>query len=73
MKRNTIVKMLAAEIVDSHDGQYSNSDLQRASNALRLLEEFGIVKPKHKVSITRLDIEAMPYEDFVEVSGWEKE
>ena len=58
MKRSTFVKMLAAEITDSHDGQYRTSDLQRASNALRLLEEFGIVKPTHKLVITRRDIES---------------
>lgn len=69
MKKSDLVKLIVPLISANGPGD----SVSTANLILKRLDELRILNPKHKVSITRLDIEAMPYEDFVEVSGWEKE
>jgi hypothetical protein len=63
MKRSELVKLLAP-IVGS---------VVRAELTIKQLEELDILKPKHKKTITKRDIELMPYEDTIIVEGWENE
>ena len=73
MKRSLVVKLLASEISRHNTGHYSYNETLHANEVLKFMEQLGIVKPTHKITITRRDIECMPYEDEVEVSGWDKE
>lgn len=73
MKRSLVVKLLASEISRRNTGHYSYNETIHANEVLTFMEQLGIVKPTHKVTIIRRDIEAMPYEDTIEVNGWDKE
>lgn len=73
MKRSLVVKLLASEISRHNTGHYSYNEIAHADRVLKFMEQLGIVKPTHKLVITRRDIELMPYEDTIEVPGWDKE
>ena len=73
MKRSLVVKLLAAEISSRNTGHYSYNETIHANEVLAFMEQLGIVKPTHKITITKRDIELMPYEETVEVPGWDKE
>ena len=73
MKRDLVVRLMASEISSRNTGHYSYNELEHASDVLKVLEGLGIIKPKHRIKITRRDIEGMPYEDEIEVDGWGKE
>lgn len=68
MKRSTLIKLLAP-ILSQRDTSTSVS----AELVINQLEELKLLKPTHKVSVTRRDIEFMPYEETITVDGWEKE
>jgi hypothetical protein len=73
MKRSLVVKLLANEIRNQNTGHYSYNETLHANEVLKFMEQLGIVKPTRKVTVTRRDIELMPYEDTIEVTGWEEE
>jgi hypothetical protein len=78
MKRSQAISKIASTLInyrtaDSYLLITREYALEVAETILTIQEELGIIKPTHKKTIIRRDIEAMPYEDFVEVSGWEKE
>lgn len=72
MKRDAVVKLIANEIQKRNNTHPSYDATNHASDILKLLENFSLVRAKHFVKVTRKDIEGMPYEEEVEVSGWEK-
>lgn len=73
MKRSTLVKLLATEISRRNTGHYSYNETIHANEVLSFMEELGVIKPTHKVTVTKRDIELMPYEETIEVDGWDKE
>lgn len=73
MKRSLIVKLLASEIKKSNTGHYSYDETKHADEVLKFMESLGLVKPTRKITVTRRDMELMPYEEVVEVPGWENE
>lgn len=68
MKRSTLVKLLAP-ILSRKDTPVTIS----AELVINQLEELKLLAPTHKVLVTKKDIELMPYEEEVLVSGWENE
>jgi len=73
MKKSTVIKLLAP-IMTGQNNRHPSYDVEtQATYLLQKLEELGILKPKHRKLIVRKDIECMPYEDLVEVDGWEQE
>ena len=73
MKRDLVVKLIASTLTKYNNNHPSYNETQHASEVLKIVESLGIVKPKHRIKITRRDIEGMPYEDEIEVDGWSKE
>jgi hypothetical protein len=69
MKRDYVIKLIVPIISANGPGD----SISTANLILKLLDELGILNPKHKITITRKDIECMPYEDTIEVLGWDKE
>jgi hypothetical protein len=73
MKRSAVLKVIARALTMRNTGHYSYNETEHADLVLKELEDLGLIKPTHKVTITRRDIELMPYEDIIEVDGWGKE
>lgn len=73
MKRSTVVKLLASEIMRQNTGHYSYNETAHASDVLRLLEEFGIVKPTYTITVSRMCMMGTQYEEEITLVGWEKE
>ncbi len=69
MKRSYVIKLILPIISANKSGD----SMSTANLILKQLDELGVLNPKHKVTVTRRDIELMPYEDTIEVSGWDKE
>ena len=63
MKRSKLVKLLAPIV----------GGIVRAELTINQLEELRLLNPTHLKKIIRRDIELMPYEDTIEVTGWEEE
>jgi hypothetical protein len=63
MKRSKLVKLLAPIV----------GGIVRAELTINQLEELRLLNPTHLKKIIRRDIELMPYEDTIEVAGWEEE
>lgn len=68
MKRSTLIKLLAPILSQRETPAYVSAEL-----VINQLEELKLLSPTHKVTVIRRDIEAMPYEEEVLVSGWENE
>lgn len=73
MKRSAVLKVIARALTMRNTGHYSYNETEHANLVLKELEDLDLIKPKHKITIIRRDIELMPYEDTVTVEGWEKE
>jgi cobyrinic acid a,c-diamide synthase len=73
MKRSLAVQLLANVISNRNTGHYSYNETEHANEVLILLESLGLVQPTHKVTVTKRDIELMPYEETVTLPGWDKE
>lgn len=69
MKRSDVIKLILPIISTRVPGD----SISTANLILNQLDELGILNPKHNVTVTKRDIELMPYEDIVEVPGWDKE
>jgi hypothetical protein len=65
MKRTEALRLIANSL------DFLN--LSEADTILTTLEQSGLLTPTHKTTVTRRDIELMPYEDTVIVEGWENE
>jgi hypothetical protein len=68
VKRSTLVKLLIPII-----SQKDTPESVRAELVIKQLEELKLLNPTHKVSVTKKDIELMPYEIEVSLQGWEDE
>lgn len=68
MKRSTLVNLIAP-ILSQKDTPVKVS----AELVIKQLEELKLLTPTHKITVTKKDIELMPYEEEVLVSGWENE
>lgn len=66
MKRNDVVKLLCP-ILNS-----DTSPTVKAELILKQLDELCLLKPNHKKEITRMCIMGTPYQDTIEVEGWEE-
>jgi hypothetical protein len=73
MKRSTIVKILASEIARENTGHYSYNGTDHASDVLNLLEQLGLVKPTHTITVPRMCMMGSEYEEQLTLNGWEKE
>jgi hypothetical protein len=73
MKRKAVLKVIASALTKRNTGHYSYNETEHADLVLSELEDLGIIKPKHKKIVVRRDIELMPYDDILEVEGWEEE
>lgn len=73
MKRSTVVKLLASEIMRRNTGHYSYNETTHASDVLRFLEELGLVKPTHTITVSRMCMLGSQYEEEITLVGWEKE
>ena len=73
MKRSSVVKLLASEIKSENTGHYSYNETEHASKVLHLLEQFGLVKPTHTITVPRMCMMGSEYEEEVTLTGWEKE
>jgi hypothetical protein len=73
MKRKAVLKVIASALTQRNTGHYSYNETEHADLVLSELEDLGIIKPKHKKIVVRRDIELMPYDDILEVEGWEEE
>lgn len=73
MKKSTVIDMLRLNL-DRHNNStpWYNSK-KHAEEILNLLEEFDLLKPKHKQTKILYDIENMPYEELIDVKGWQPE
>lgn len=67
MKRSTLIKLLSPMLIKS------DSPAITAELIIKQLEELNLLKPTHKKIRILRDIENMPYEDEITVSGWENE
>jgi hypothetical protein len=68
MKRSTLIKLLAPIISQKNTPVSVSAEL-----IIKQLEELNLLKPTHKKTIVRRDLELIPYEDTITVDGWEKE
>jgi hypothetical protein len=73
MKRSAVLKVIARALTQRNTGHYSYNETEHANLVLSELEDLDIIKPTHKKTRILRDIENMPYEDEVTVSGWENE
>jgi hypothetical protein len=73
MKRSTLAKLIAPILTQRNTGHYSYNELEHAQMIIKQLEEFDLLKPTHKKTITRMCMMGTPYEDTITVEGWEKE
>lgn len=73
MKRSAVLKIIANALTMRNTGHYSYNETEHADMVLRNLEDLDILKPTHKKTIVRRDMELMPYDDTILVEGWEKE
>lgn len=73
MKRSTVVKLLASELKSQNTAHYSYNETDHASKVLHLLEQFGLVKPTHTLTVSRMCMLGGQYEEEVTLPGWEKE
>jgi hypothetical protein len=69
MKRSDVIKLIVPIISANGPGD----SVGTANLILKQLDELRILNPKHKVTVTRRDVELMPYEEKIEVPGWDKE
>jgi hypothetical protein len=67
VKRSTLIKLLSPIVIKSVSPSVT------AELSINQLEELDLLKPTHKKIRILRDIENMPYEDEVVVSGWENE
>lgn len=67
MKRNDLIKLLCPIVLKSVSPSVT------AELIIKRLEELNLLSPTHKVSVTKKDIELMPYEIEVSLQGWEDE
>lgn len=67
MKRNDLIKLLCPIVLKSVSPSVT------AELIIKRLEELKLLNPTHKVSVTKKDIELMPYEIEVSLQGWEDE
>lgn len=73
MKRSTVVKLLASEIMRRNTDHYSYNEKEHASDVLKFLEQLGLVKPTHRIKVPRMCMMGSEYEDEVVLAGWERE
>lgn len=73
MKKSTVLNIIKQKLRKYNSGHYSYDETKHAEEILKVLEETNLIKPMHKKTIYRKDIECMSYEDTVIVEGWEKE
>jgi uncharacterized protein YqeY len=73
MKRSAVLKVIARALTMRNTGHYSYNEKEHADLVLKELEDLDIIKPTHKKKIRRKDIELMPYDETIEVNGWEDE
>jgi hypothetical protein len=73
MKRSTAIDILKRTLTKYNNNTPWYSERKHAEEILDVLDQIGLLKPTHKVSVTKRDIEFMPYEETVIVEGWEKE
>jgi len=73
MKRSTLARLIAPILSQRNTGHYSYDALDHAYLIIKQLEEFDLLKPSHKKTITRMCMMGTPYEDTVIVEGWEEE
>lgn len=73
MKRSEVISMLSDVVRRRNTGHYSYNEKAHAEDVMSFLEQLGVIKPTHKKTVIRRDIEAMPYEDTIIVEGWENE
>jgi hypothetical protein len=73
MKRSAVLKVIARALNMRNTGHYSYNETEHANLVLSELEDLDLIKPTHKITITVRDIELMPYEETIEVSGWDEE
>lgn len=69
MKRSDLVELISAIISNNGPGD----SISTANLILKQLDSLNLLNPTHKVTVIRRDIEAMPYEEEVLVSGWRNE
>ena len=72
MKKSEVISKLASVIINFNLANREDA-LKVAKVILEVQEDFDLLNPKHKKIKTYFDIENMPYEDYVEVEGWEPE
>lgn len=73
MKRSDAIKIISRALTKYNTGTPWYNEGQHAGEVLSLLEELNLIKPTHKKTIIRRDLELIPYEDIIVVDGWEKE
>lgn len=73
MKRSAVLKVIANALTKRNTGHYSYNETEHASLVLKELEDLDIIKPTHKKTVVRRDLELIPYDDTITVEGWEKE
>lgn len=73
MKRSTLAKLIAPILSQRNTGHYSYDALAHAILVINQLEEFDLLKPTHKKTITRMCMMGTPYEDTITVEGWDEE
>lgn len=73
MKKSTVIGILEHTLKKYNNGTPWYNESIHAREILDVLDQIGLLKPTHKVVVVRKDIENMPYEDTVNVVGWEKE
>jgi hypothetical protein len=73
MKRSTVAKLIAPILSQRNTGHYSYDALSHAELIIKQLEELDLLKPTHKKTVVRRDIELIPYDDTIVVEGWEEE
>ena len=73
MKRGAVLKVIGQALLARNTGGYSYNETEHADLVLKSLEDLDLIKPKHKKIITRTCMMGTPYEDTVNVDGWEIE
>lgn len=73
MKRSAVLKVIARALTMRNTGHYSYNETEHANLVLKELEDLDIIKPTHKKTVVRRDLELIPYDDTIIVEGWEKE
>ncbi len=73
MKRSEAIRILATVLTKYNTGAPWYNETRHAGEVINVLEEFNLLKPTHRKTIVRRDLELIPYEDTIVVEGWEEE